>query len=322
MRVLVTGGAGFIGAHLSNRLHELGHYVRVIDDLSSGDPDRLKQGINFNRGDVNDIPKLWSLLQGMEVVFHLAARVSVPASVLYPREYNTVNVGGTVALLEACRDVDVDRVILTSSATVYGAQPSQPVSELMEARPVIPYAVSKRAAEHYLFTMGRLSGFETVALRIFNAYGPDQSLPPVHPPVIPQFMQQALGRGSLVVFGDGAQTRDYVYVDDVIDALINAATAEGVDQEIINIGSGEETSINELIKLIGQTAGVKTNVLYNHESSGGLPRLVADVSKARELLGYRPQTTLPDGLRLLLERDPAIQRAISARNYGSESTHG
>ncbi len=319
MRVLVTGGAGFIGAHLSNRLHEQGHYVRVLDDLSSGDPDRLRQGINFNRGDVNDIPKLWSLLQGMEVVFHLAARVSVPASLLYPREYNTVNVGGTVSLLEACRDVGVERVILTSSATVYGKQSAQPVGESMEARPVVPYAVSKRAAEHYLFTMGRLSGFETVALRVFNAYGPDQSLPPVHAPVIPQFMQQAIGRGSLVVFGDGSQTRDFVYIDDVVDALIRSATADGVDQEIINIGSGEETSLNELIELIGQTAGVKTNVLYNHEAAGGLARLVADVSKARELLGYCPQTQLADGLRLLLEKDPSIQRAISARKYGSNS---
>lgn len=321
MRVLVTGGAGFIGAHLSNRLHEQGHYVRVLDDLSSGDPDRLQPGINFNRGDVNDIPKLWSLLQGMEVVFHLAARVSVPASLLFPREYNTVNVGGTVSLLEACRDVNVNRVILTSSATVYGKQSTQPVSESMEARPVVPYAVSKRAAEHYLFTMGRLSGFETVALRVFNAYGPSQSLPPVHPPVIPQFMQQAIGRGSLVVFGDGTQTRDYVYVDDVVDALISSATVDGVDQQIINIGSGEETSLNELIELIGQTADVKTNVVYNNESSGGLARLAADVSKARQLLGYRPQTTLSDGLRLLLERDPSIQRAISARSYGSKTDH-
>jgi len=321
MRVLVTGGAGFIGAHLSNRLHEQGHYVRVLDDLSSGDPDRLQPGINFNRGDVNDIPKLWSLLQGMEVVFHLAARVSVPASLLFPREYNTVNVGGTVSLLEACRDVDVNRVILTSSATVYGKQSTQPVGESMEARPMVPYAVSKRAAEHYLFTMGRLSGFETVALRVFNAYGPSQSLPPVHPPVIPQFMQQAIGRGSLVVFGDGTQTRDYVYVDDVVDALISSATVDGVDQQIINIGSGEETSLNELIELIGQTADVKTNVVYNNESSGGLARLAADVSKARQLLGYRPQTTLSDGLRLLLERDPSIQRAISARSYGSKTDH-
>jgi UDP-glucose 4-epimerase len=212
-------------------------------------------------------------------------------------------------------------VILTSSATVYGRQSVQPVSELMEARPMVPYAVSKRAAEHYLFTMGRLSGFETVALRVFNAYGPDQLLLPVHPPVIPQFMQQALGSGSLVVFGDGTQTRDYVYIDDVVDALISSAMADGVDQEIINIGSGEETSLNELIELIGRTVGMKTNVLYNHETSGGLARLAADISKARQLLDYRPHTNLSDGLRLLLERDPSIQRTISARSHGSHADH-
>ena len=317
MRALITGGAGFIGAHLANRLHQLGHYVRVIDDLSSGDPDRLDPAINFNRGDVNDVPKLWSLLQGMEVVYHLAARVSVPASVLYPREYNMVNVGGTVSLLEACRDVNVNRVVLGSSATVYGDQPVQPVDEAMMALPRVPYAVSKRAAEEYLFTIGRLAGFETVALRIFNAYGPGQSVPPSHPPVIPQFVQQAIGRGSLVIFGDGSQTRDYVYIDDVVDALIAAATAEDVDQEIINIGSGHETSLNELVQLIGEIADVKTNVLYNHEMAGGLARLVADVSKARQLLKYRARTDLAEGLRRFLTVDPATQRAISARHHAS-----
>lgn len=319
MRALITGGAGFIGAHLANRLHELGHYVRVIDDLSSGDPDRLDPAINFNRGDVNDVPKLWSLLQGMEVVYHLAARVSVPASILYPREYNIVNVGGTVSLLEACRDVDVKRVVLGSSAAVYGDQPIQPVNEAMTTLPGAPYAVSKRAAEEYLFTIGRLAGFETVALRIFNAYGPGQSVPPSHPPVIPQFVQQAIGRGSIVIFGDGSQTRDFVYIDDVVNALIAAATAEGVDQEIINIGSGHETSLNALIQLIGKIAEVKPSVLYNHEMAGGVERLVADVSKARQLLGYRAGTDLDEGLRRFLADDPATQRAISARQYASDT---
>src|SRR5215207_2993438 len=226
MRVLVTGGAGFIGSHLANELQRRGHYVRVLDDLSSGDPARLAEGINFNRGDVRDVPKLWSLLQGVDVVYHLAARVSVPASILYPREYNDVNVGGTVSLLEACRDVgNVRRIVLASSATVYGDHARQPVDESMETLPAVPYAVSKVAAEQYLFTMGRLSGFETVALRIFNAYGPGQPLPPTHAPLIPHMMQQILGKGSVVVYGDGKQTRDFVYIDDVVDALISAGQA-------------------------------------------------------------------------------------------------
>jgi UDP-glucose 4-epimerase len=309
MKILITGGAGFLGSHLANQLHQRGHYVRVLDDLSSGDPTNLVAGINFSRGDVRDIPKLWSLLQGVDVVYHLAARVSVPASVLYPREYNDVNVGGTVALLEACRDVSVQRVILASSATVYGDQGAQPINENMTTRPAVPYAVSKVAAEQYLFNLGQLCGFETVALRIFNAYGPGQPLPPSHPPVIPQFVQQIIGHGSVVMFSDGQQTRDFVYVDDVVEALISAAQAPGVDRQIINVGSGEETSLNELVTHISTVVGEKANVLHNREGSGGIARLVADLTKARQLLNYAPSTRLAAGLDKFIAHDPRFQRA-------------
>ncbi len=307
MRIFITGGAGFIGSHLANQLHQHGHFVRVLDDLSSGEPAKLQAGINFTRGDVRDIPKLWSLLQGVDVVYHLAARVSVPASILYPREYNDVNVGGTVALLEACRDVGVRRVILGSSATVYGNQAMQPVHEEMVTQPAVPYAVSKVAAEQFLFTIGRLSGFETVALRIFNAYGAGQLLPPVHAPVIPQFMQQVIGGGSVVVDGDGSQTRDFVYIDDVVRALIGAANAPHVDQQIINVGSGLEITVNALIEHIAQTVGRKANILHNRETFGGVARLVADVRKAQRLLNYEPSVDLVAGLQLLFRQDPLFQ---------------
>ncbi len=322
MRVLVTGGAGFIGSRLANQLHRSGHYVRVLDDLSSGDPAQLNPGINFNRGDVRDVPKLWSLLQRVDVVYHLAARVSVQASVLYPREYNEVNVGGTVSLLEACRDVGgVRRVVFAGSATVYGDQDVQPVDETMPTRPSVPYAVSKVAAEQYLFTLGRLAKFETVAMRIFNVYGPGQPAPPAHAPVIPQFALQILRRGSVVVNGDGSQTRDFVFIDDVVDALIAAGEAPGVDGQIINVGSGEETSIRALVEAISRITQQEANVLYNMEAQGGIARLVADVSKASRLLGYRPRVQLEAGLRKLLERDAGMQRAASARNASSTS-HG
>lgn len=304
MRILVTGGAGFIGAHLANRLHGEGHLVRVLDNLSSGDPTALVQGINVTRGDVRDVPKLWSLLQGVDIVYHLAALVSVPASVLYPREYNDVNVGGTVALLEACRDVGVRRVIFASSATVYGDQQVKPVSENLPPHPAVPYAVSKLAAERYLFTIGKLEGFETVALRVFNAYGPGQQLPPAHAPVIPLFMHQIIGGGSVVVFGDGSQTRDFVYIDDVVEALASAATASGIDQQVINVGSGEETSLGQLIERISATTGAKADVIYNTDKPGGISNLVADLTKARHMLRYRPRTSLVDGLRKLFEQDP------------------
>lgn len=307
MRVFVSGGAGFIGSHLANQLHRRGHYVRVLDDLSSGEPNTLDAGIHMTRGDVRDVPKLWSLLQGVDVVYHLAARVSVPASVLYPREYNEVNVGGTVALLEACRDVGVDRVVLASSATVYGNQAQQPIQEGSSTHPSVPYAVSKVAAEQYLFTIGRLSGFETVALRIFNAYGPGQQLPPVHAPVIPQVMRQILGGGSVIVYGDGSQSRDFIYIDDVVEALIQAATAPDIDQQIINVGSGVETPVRELIEQMAAVVGQKANVLYNSEMSGGIARLVADLQKAHQLLNYTPSVALATGLQKLLVEDPLFQ---------------
>jgi UDP-glucose 4-epimerase len=318
MRVLITGGAGFIGAHLANRLAQRGVGVRVLDDLSSGNPTNLAAGVNFNRGDVRDVPKLWALLQGVDVVFHLAALVSVPASVLYPREYNDVNVGGTVALLEACRDVGVHRVVLASSATVYGDQAHQPVTEEMAPNPAVPYAVSKLAAERYLFTIGRLSNFETVALRIFNAYGPGQPLPPTHAPVVPLFMQQIIGRGSVIVFGGGKQTRDYVYIDDVVDALISASTAGTVDQEIINVGSGQETSMQQLIEQIAATMHAHASVIENTEASGGIQHLVADLTKARQLLKYKPRTLLSDGLRKFYELDA---RFGARSSVGKVSTH-
>ncbi len=303
MNIFITGGAGFLGSHLANHLHAQGHYVRVLDDLSSGDPDRLHQAINFTRGDVRDVPKLWSLLHGIDVVYHLAALVSVPASVLYPREYNDVNVSGTVSLLEACRDVGMGRVVLASSATVYGDQAEQPLRETMALRPAVPYAVSKLAAENYLFNIAELSGFEAVALRIFNAYGPGQPLPPTHAPVIPKFMQQILGKGSVVLDGDGSQTRDFVYVDDVTAALAAAGSASRVDQQVINVGSGVEISINSLVAQMGRAAGRTPSVLYNEERAGGVARAVGDITKARQLLSYRPRTGLADGLRLLLRHD-------------------
>jgi UDP-glucose 4-epimerase len=313
MKALITGGAGFLGSHLANELFKQGHLVRVLDDLSSGDPAALDSRIFVSRGDVRNVPHLWSLLQGIDVVFHLAARVSVPASVLYPREYNDVNVGGTVSLLEACRDVGtVKRVVLASSATVYGDQPVQPVSEEMAPHPAVPYAVSKLAAEQYLFAIGHQSGFETVALRIFNAYGPGQPIPPAHAPVVPQFAQQILGRGSVLVNGDGTQTRDFVYVDDAVEALIAAATAPNASGQTINVGSGEETSINDLIAQIAAIARTKASVLHNHEASGGIQRLVADTTKARDVLRFRPRTRLETGLRTLLTADPRLRRLPAA----------
>jgi UDP-glucose 4-epimerase len=311
MQLLVTGGAGFLGSALANRLVRAGHQVRAIDDLSAGDPARLDERVLFTRGDVNDIPKLWTLLQDVACVYHLAARVSVPESVLYPRDYNAANVGGTVSVMEAMRDAGVQRVVLTSSGAVYGEQSEQPLREDMIPHPDSPYAVGKLAAEHYVHTIGALWGIETVALRVFNAYGPGQQLPASHAPVVPRFLSSALGGASLVIFGDGEQTRDYVYVDDAVDALVAAATAEGVDKQVINVGSGRETSVNQLVAAVAEAIGSDIEPIHRTGQSGGVRRMCADLTRARQMLGFEPKIGLAAGLRLTLERDPRFQRGAS-----------
>ena len=303
MNFLITGAAGFLGSSLANQLAREGHQVRGLDDLSTGDPQSLTSDVHFTRGDVSDRPKLWTLLQEVDVVYHLAARVSVPESVLYPRDYNNVNVGGTVALMEAMRDVGVRRVVLASSGAVYGDLADQPLTESLTPAPRSPYAVSKLSAEYYVRTIGGLWGIETVSLRIFNAYGPGQHLPASHPPVVPHYLKQALRGGTLIAHGDGSQTRDYVYVDDVVSALVAAATAPNINGLVINVGSGTETSIKDLIQHVLDTTGNKAEVIYNAKTSGGVSRMRADLTLANQKLNYRPSLSLADGLRLTLKRD-------------------
>ncbi len=307
MNFLSTGAAGFLGSALANRLAREGHQVRGLDDLSTGDPQALSPDVLFTRGDVNDRPKLWTLLQEVDCVYHLAARVLVAESILYPREYNAVNVGGTVSLMEAMRDVGVRRVVFISSGAVYGDQDGQPLCEDALPDPRSPYAVSKLSAEYYVRTIGDLWNIETVSLRVFNAYGPGQHLPPSHPPVIPNFLRQAVRNGTLVVHNDGSQTRDYVFVDDVVNAMVAAATARDVNRSMINIGSGNETSVRELANLVLQVTNSNAEVLINPRTSAGVSRMCADLSLARVKLGYQPRVSLQDGLRMTLERDPRFK---------------
>lgn len=307
MNFLVTGAAGFLGSYLANRLTREGHQVRALDDLSAGDPARLNPEVLFTRGDVTDRPKLWTLLQDVGCVYHLAAKVSVPESVSYPREYNIINVGGTVSVMEAMRDVGVKRVVFTSSGSVYGDQNDQPLTETTPPNPGSPYAVSKLAAEHYVRTIGALWGIETVSLRVFNAYGPGQPQPAAHPPVIPHFLRQTVRGGSLVIYGRGEQTRDFVHVDDVVEAMVAAATAPTVDRLMINIGSGVETSIRDLAQFVIEAVGKTTEWMYVENQDVGPSRMCADISLARSKLGYRPRVRLQEGLQRMVEQDPRFQ---------------
>ncbi len=310
MNFLITGAAGFLGSALANHLAHDGHQVRGLDDLSKGDPEVLDKSVHFTRGDVNDRPKLWTLLQDVDCVYHLAARVSVPESVLYPREYNAVNVGGTVSLMEAMRDVGVRRVVFISSGAIYGGQSQQPLYEDLPPYPDSPYAVSKLSSEFYVRTIGKLWGIETVSLRVFNAYGPGQHLPPSHPPVIPNFLRQAVRDGSIVIHGDGGQTRDYVYIDDVVRAMIAASTAPSIDGQVINVGSGTEISVRGLGRMVIDLVNSHAETIFNPRSNSGVARMCADLTLAKEKLGYQPLVSLDEGLSLTIEKDPRFQKEL------------
>jgi UDP-glucose 4-epimerase len=314
MNILITGGAGFLGSALAHRLVRQGHHVRVLDDLSTGEPGTLPAEAHFTRGDINDRPKLWTLLQDVDIVYHLAARVSVPESILFPRDYNTVNVGGTVTLMEAVRDVGIKRLILISSGAVYGDQAAQPLTEDSFPSPRSPYAVSKLAAEYYVRTLGAISKIETVCLRVFNAYGPGQHFPPSHAPVIPNFLRQSLRNGTLVMHGDGSQTRDYVFVEDVVNAMATAATAAGIDQMVINVGSGQETSIRDLVKMVLDITGGRPEVIVNPHNDAGVSHMRANLTLASQKLNWQPLVPLEMGLRLTIERDPLLRQVREARS--------
>jgi UDP-glucose 4-epimerase len=307
MNFLVTGAAGFLGSALANRLAREGQQVRGLDDLSAGDPARLEPNVLFTRGDVINRPKLWTLLQDVDCVYHLAARVSVPESVIYPREYNTVNVGGTVSVMEAMRDVGVKRVVFISSGAVYGDQDIQPFTEETPPDPASPYAVSKLSAEFYVRTIGALWGIETVVLRVFNAYGPGQPLPAAHPPVIPHFLRQTARGGTLVIHGKGQQSRDFVYLDDVVEAMVASATAPDIDRMVMNIGSGVTTSIRTLAQYVIEAVGVGAEWMYLDEQDPGPSQMCADINLARKKLGYQPRVTLQEGLGLMVAQDPRFQ---------------
>lgn len=307
MKFLVTGAAGFLGAALANRLAREGHEVRGLDDLSAGDPARLSADVHFTRGDVADRPKLWTLLQDIDCVYHLAARVSVPESILYPREYNVVNVGGTVSVMEAMRDVGVKRVVQISSGAVYGDQAAQPLLETTPPDPRSPYAVSKLAAEYYVRTIGALWRIETVVLRVFNAYGPGQPLPAAHPPVVPHFLRLAARGGTMVIHGKGEQTRDFVYIDDVVEAMVAAATAPSIDRLMINVGSGVETSIRDLAQQVIEAIGSSVAWIYREGEDPGPSRMRADVGLAQAKLGHQPRMTLEEGLQTTIARDSRFQ---------------
>jgi len=314
--VLITGGAGFIGSHLADALSLMEDVERIVvlDDLSSGSIRNLSAceatgKLCFVRGDIRDKELVRNLIEehGIDYIFHEAAIVGVPISLDDPVATNDVNVNGTLALLEAAMDADVKRLVMASSCVVYGEAENFPISEEEPPRPKSPYGASKLAAEAYWMVFHKAYELKTVALRYFNVYGPRQR-GGEYGGVITSFISNVLNGQPPEIYGDGEQTRDFVHVRDVVKANILAAERENAVGEVFNIGSGTETSVNELCELVLKLMGREDmEPVYGPPREGDIRRSWADISKARAVLGYEPEVSLEDGLRELIE----VMRASS-----------
>ena len=303
MKSLVTGGAGFIGSHLSRTLLREGHEVVAVDNLSTGSSANLDDIINeicFIRGDIRDGTLVKRLLRGVDFVFHQAALPSVRRSVDDPWATNDHNVNGTLNLLLASRDAGVRRFIYAASSSAYGETAGLPRKESMPASPLSPYALSKYTGELYCQVFNKVYGLETVCLRYFNVFGPRQDPNSHYAAVIPRFIKALMYGESPVVFGDGKQTRDFTYVDDVVTANILACKAPQkiVAGEVFNIGCGQRVSINRLLEELQVIMGTSIEPSYAEPRPGDVRDSQADISKARKLLGYQPKVELTEGLDL------------------------
>jgi len=297
-RVVVTGGAGFIGSHLVDALGEENDVV-VFDDFSTGRMENLlgARGHRIVHGSVTRPAQLRLAFRGAEVVFHLAARPSVPGSVLDPRGSARVNLDGTLNVLVAARDAGVGKVVFSSSCAVYGDAPP-PVKETALPRPKSPYAVQKLAGEHYCANFQELFGLRTVSLRYFNVFGPRQDPGSQYAAVVPVFFRCLLDAGAVTIFGDGRQTRDFIFVDDAVSANLLAAESSAADGRVLNIATGRGTSVNRLAETVSRLAKRPLRVIRAPARTGDIRNSSADISSARRLLHFRPQTSLAEGLRI------------------------
>ncbi|MDI6884654.1 MAG: SDR family oxidoreductase [Hadesarchaea archaeon] len=306
MRVLVTGGAGFIGSHVVDGLVDKGHAVTVLDNLSSGSRENLRAHLanpdfRLIKGDIRDGKAVKKSLSGVDAVVHEAALVSVPRSIREPRLAHEVNVEGTLSLLRASKQAGVERFVYASTCAIYGESNRLPITEDAPLKPNSPYASSKLAAEENCRTFSAIEGLPTVSLRYFNVYGPRQSAGE-YAGVMVKFIQRLRNDQPPIIYGDGKQTRDFVYVSDVVEATLLALEREGVAGKVINIGTGKETSINKLCELFLKLTG-KTHLKHLHRAPrpGDISRSQADTSKARKLLGFEPKVSLEEGVKKMLK---------------------
>jgi nucleoside-diphosphate-sugar epimerase len=304
MRFVVTGGAGFIGSNTVDELVRRGHSVVVLDDLSSGKEDNLSEirnKITLIKGSITDIEVVRKAMHEAEFVIHLAARTSVPKSVKDPIETNRVNIDGTLNVLVAARDARVKRIVFAASSSAYGETPTLPKVEKMEPQPISPYGVTKYVGELYAQTFGRCYGLENVSLRYFNIFGPRQEPTSPYSGVLAKFCTAFLEDTQPVIFGDGEQTRDFTYVDNAVQANLLACEAPNVSGKVFNIGVGGRSSLNQTVTLLSNISGKKLEPKYEPARDGDIRDSQADISQAREFLGYEPSVAFDEGLRRTFE---------------------
>ena len=301
---LVTGGAGFIGSHIVERLVERGERVRVVDNLCTGKIERLtsvRSAIDFVEADLADPQVCERAVDGVSYVLHQAAIPSVQRSIRDPLASHRANVTATLNLLESCRTAGVRRVVYAGSSSAYGNTAALPKQEDMAANPLSPYALQKFVGERYARMYHELFGLETVSLRYFNVFGPNQDPHSEYSAVIPKFITNLLSGETLTIFGDGEQSRDFTYVDNVVEANFLALTANGAAGKICNVGCGTRISLNQLVGILENILGLKAKVEYQPARLGDVRDSLADLGLAKSLLGYLPQVSIEAGLRKTID---------------------
>lgn len=304
-KYLVTGGAGFIGSNIVRKLLELGEEVRVLDNLSTGKIENIKpllEKIEFIEGDFTDLEVAKKAVRGIDYVLHQGAIPSVPRSVDDPIKTNEANILGTLNMLLASRDEKVKRFVYAASSSAYGDSLVMPKEENMNVAPMTPYAIQKLTGEQYCQSFYRLYGLETVCLRYFNVFGPNQDPESVYSAVIPLFIKKMLKGEAPVIYGDGDISRDFTYVDNNIDANLKACLApKEVAGEVINIATGYEISLDQLVEKINKVLGTDIKPIYKEARKGDIKHSLADISKAKKLLGYEPLVNFDESLRKTIE---------------------
>jgi nucleoside-diphosphate-sugar epimerase len=300
MRYLVTGGAGFIGSNIADELVRRSHSVVVLDDFSAGKEENLtnvRGKIEIIHGTVCNVEDVQRACRGADFVVHLGARTSVPRSVKDPLETNRVNVDGTLNVLVAARDAKVRRVVFAASSSAYGETPTLPKKESMPPAPISPYGVSKLVGEMYAQVFGRVYGLENVSLRYFNVFGPRQDPTSQYSGVLSRFMLALLEGAEPVVFGDGEQSRDFTYVDNVVDATLRACEAPGASGMVFNVGTSSRITLNQTLQLLEKISGKPIRAKYDPPRAGDILHSQADIGLARKVLGYEPGVNFEQGLR-------------------------